>query len=124
MQHPSTAPGPEIGWGIGLIGLLASAMIGWLMDVGVGFLLLLLIFWGAVGTLFAFLVERSTIEEHDRVDELQNTRLDKLGTLAPPAPEPKPGLPKPQPEPNMSEPRRCREAQLEEQRRRDHHTAT
>jgi hypothetical protein len=86
MEHQSTAPGPEVGWGIGLVGLGASALIGWIMDAGVGFLVFLLVFWGAVGTLFAFLVDRSTIEEHDRVDELQNTRLDKLAVPPRPAP--------------------------------------
>ncbi|MEV4420051.1 hypothetical protein AB0L40_08765, partial [Patulibacter sp. NPDC049589] len=79
MEHQSSAPGPEVGWGVGLVGFIASALAGWFLDAGVGFVLVLLIFWGGIGALFAFLVERSTIEEHDRVDELQNTRL---GTLA------------------------------------------
>ncbi|WP_026912374.1 hypothetical protein [Patulibacter minatonensis] len=90
MQHQSAAPGPEVGWGIGLVGLLASALIGWFMDAGVGFLLFLLLFWGGVGTLFAFLVDRSTVEEHDRVEELQNTKLGTLAIPAPPVRAPKP----------------------------------
>lgn len=82
MDRQSEPPGPEIGWAFGGIGFVATVVAGWLMDSGVGFGLFALIFWFGIGSLFAFLVERSAVEELDRVDELQNTRL---ATLAPAA---------------------------------------
>jgi hypothetical protein len=80
MDRQSAPPGPEIGWAFGGLGFVVTVAVGWLLSAGIGFVLFAMVFWGGVGALFAFLVERSTIEEHDRVDELQNTRL---ATLAP-----------------------------------------
>lgn len=78
MDRQSAPPGPEIGWAFGGLGFVVTIVVGSLVDAGVGFVLLSLVLWGALGALFAFLVERSTIEEHDRVAELQNTRLATL----------------------------------------------
>lgn len=84
MDRQSAPPGPEIGWAFGGVGFVATAFVGWLMGSGLGFVLFAVLFWGALGALFAFLVERSTIEEHDRADELQNTRLATLQPAAVP----------------------------------------
>ncbi|MDO9410586.1 hypothetical protein [Patulibacter sp.] len=78
MQRDTSSPGPEIGWAFGAAGFVVSALAGLVLDAGLGFVLLLAVLWAGLGALFAFLVERSTVEEHDRLDELRNTRLATL----------------------------------------------
>lgn len=78
MDRQSAPPGPEIGWAFGGLGFVVTVLVGSFVGAGIGFVVLSLVLWVALGSLFAFLVERSAIEEHDRADELQNTRLATL----------------------------------------------
>lgn len=78
MDRQSAAPGPEIGWAFGGLGFVVTVLVGSFVGAGIGFVALSLVLWIGLGALFAFLVERSAIEEHDRHDELQNTRLATL----------------------------------------------
>ena len=84
MERETTTPGQAIGWAFGLVGFVVSVLVGRLIDAGVGYVLFMVVLWAGLGALFAFLVERSAVEEHDRAEELRHTRL---ATLAP-APEP------------------------------------
>lgn len=85
MERQSSTPGPGIGWAFGAAGFLATVLVGRLLSAGTGFVLFMVVFWIGLGALFAFLVERSTIEEQDRAEELHNTRLATLDPVRQPA---------------------------------------
>jgi len=85
MERQSSTPGPGIGWAFGAAGFLATVLVGRLLSAGTGFVLFMVVFWVGLGALFAFLVERSTIEEQDRAEELHNTRLATLDPVRQPA---------------------------------------
>jgi hypothetical protein len=86
-RDESPAPARGIGWAFGVGGFVVTMLVGRYLDAGLGFVLVMAVFWTGVGRLFSTLVARSTTEEIERVRELRHVRL---ATLQAPPETPRP----------------------------------